>query len=410
MTLPRDRLIVALDVPSVDEAKALIETLGDSVGVYKIGLELLFCDGFALAQELGRREVPVFVDAKLLDIEATVERATAAIARMGVAFLTVHALDKKTLAAAVRGRGDSALKLLGVTVLTNLTPADLVEQGCDHPLAELVLHRARLAMECGFDGVITSGHEAAKIRGATGPDFLIVTPGVRPQGADTQDQARAVTPAKRDRSRRRLSRGGPADHPRSRSTRRRRSHRCRDRRDASGLDRRGALRSEARASPHRPRPTRASSATCRLVPPKPTTAQFQPMGDELRQRLVGAAGFRQSAHPRLQHRLAASMPPISSREDFGVSRTGSMIPAATRRSASLALAIAQRVRLGGTDGRQNPAEQHHVAHEQQEQDQDHRRDIDAAEIGQDAADRTQRGLGHAGRASRRPNRRSGWRC
>jgi orotidine-5'-phosphate decarboxylase len=137
----------------------------------------------------------VFVDAKLLDIEATVERATAAIARMGVAFLTVHALDKKTLAAAVRGRGDSTLKLLGVTVLTNLAPADLVEQGCDHPLAELVLHRARLAMECGFDGVIASGHEAAKIRSATGPDFLIVTPGVRPQGADAQDQTRAVTPA-----------------------------------------------------------------------------------------------------------------------------------------------------------------------------------------------------------------------
>jgi len=195
MTLPRDRLIVALDVPNVEEAKALIETLGDSVGVYKIGLELLFCDGFALAQELGRREVPVFVDAKLLDIEATVERATAAIARMGVAFLTVHALDKKTLAAAGRGRGDSTLKLLGVTVLTNLAPADLVEQGCDHPLAELVLHRARLAMECGFDGVIASGHEAAKIRAAPGPDFLIVAPGVRPQGADAQDQARAVTPA-----------------------------------------------------------------------------------------------------------------------------------------------------------------------------------------------------------------------
>ena len=122
MNASRDRLIVALDVPNVEEAKALIETLGDSVGVYKIGLELLFCDGFALAQELGRREVPVFVDAKLLDIEATVERATAAIARMGVAFLTVHALDKKTLAAAVRGRGDSTLKLLGVTVLTNLAP------------------------------------------------------------------------------------------------------------------------------------------------------------------------------------------------------------------------------------------------------------------------------------------------
>jgi orotidine-5'-phosphate decarboxylase len=194
MTLPRDRLIVALDVPSVEQAKALIGTLGDSVGVYKIGLELLFAGGFELAQELARHGRPVFVDAKLLDIEATVERATAAIAMSGAAFLTVHALDRKTLAAAVRGRGDSALKLLGVTVLTNLAPADLIEQGVDHPLAELVLHRARLAKEAGFDGVIASGHEAAKIRQMAGPGFLIVTPGVRPHGSDAQDQARAVTP------------------------------------------------------------------------------------------------------------------------------------------------------------------------------------------------------------------------
>ena len=194
MTEAGRRLIVALDVPSVEEARAVVKTLGDSVGVYKIGLELLFSGGFALAQELARRECPVFVDAKLLDIEATVERATAAIASMGIAFLTVHALDKKTLAAAMRGKGDSSLKLLGVTVLTNLAAADLIEQGCDHPLTELVLHRAKLAKEAGFNGVIASGHEAAKIRSSAGPDFLIVTPGVRPREADTQDQARAVTP------------------------------------------------------------------------------------------------------------------------------------------------------------------------------------------------------------------------
>lgn len=192
--LPRDRLIVALDVPSVDEALALIDTLGDSVGVYKIGLELLFSGGFALATELAQRGHCVFVDAKLLDIEATVERATAAIAYMGAAFLTVHALDKKTLAAAVRGRGDSALNLLGVTVLTNLIPADMIEQGIDHPLPELVLHRAKLAQEAGFDGVVASGHEAAQIRDAVGPDFLIVTPGVRPKGSAAEDQSRVVTP------------------------------------------------------------------------------------------------------------------------------------------------------------------------------------------------------------------------
>jgi len=192
--LAKDRLIVALDVPSADQARSLIETLGDSAGVYKIGLELLFCGGFALAEELARNGRAVFIDAKLSDIETTVERATAVIVRIGAAFLTVHALDNKTLAAAVRGRGDASLKLLGVTVLTNLAAADLIEQGIDHPLEEIVLHRAALAKTAGLDGVIASGREAAAIRGAMGRDFLIVTPGVRPQGGDTQDQARAVTP------------------------------------------------------------------------------------------------------------------------------------------------------------------------------------------------------------------------
>jgi orotidine-5'-phosphate decarboxylase len=195
MTSARDRLIVALDVASVEEARALIATLGDSVGVYKIGLELLFAGGFALAGELAREGHAVFIDAKLLDIEATVERATAAIARTGARFLTVHAVDRKTLQAAVRGRGDSALKLLGVTVLTNLGAADLVQQGIDHPPAELVLHRAMLAKEAGFDGVIASGQEAAAIRKSAGAGFLIVTPGIRPQGFEAEDQARTVTPA-----------------------------------------------------------------------------------------------------------------------------------------------------------------------------------------------------------------------
>jgi orotidine-5'-phosphate decarboxylase len=190
----KDRLIVALDVPSVEEARSLIETLGDGVGVYKIGLELLFAGGFALGEALARKGRPVFIDAKLSDIEATVERATAAIARAGASFLTVHALDSKTLEAAVRGRGDSALKLLGVTVLTNLAAADLIEQGIDHPLPEVVQHRAALAKTAGLDGVIASGREAVEIRRAAGPDFLIVTPGVRPSGSETQDQARAVTP------------------------------------------------------------------------------------------------------------------------------------------------------------------------------------------------------------------------
>jgi orotidine-5'-phosphate decarboxylase len=192
--LPRDRLIVALDLPGAEEAKSLIETLGDSVGVYKIGLELLFSGGFELAQELARHGRPIFLDAKLLDIEATVERATAAIARSGAAFLTVHALDCKTLDAAVRGRRDSTLKLLGVTVLTNLERDDLKEQGVDRDPQELAIYRAMLAQEAGFDGVVASGQETAALRQALGPGMLIVTPGIRPQGAEAQDHARAVTP------------------------------------------------------------------------------------------------------------------------------------------------------------------------------------------------------------------------
>jgi orotidine-5'-phosphate decarboxylase len=191
--LPRDRLIVALDVPSVEEAKALIDTLGDSVGVYKIGLELLFAGGFDLARELADQGRPVFVDAKLLDIEATVERATAVIAETGAAFLTVHAMDRKTIAAAARGRGSSKLKLLGVTVLTNLSRADLAEHGIDEAPLAVVHRRAMMARDGGFDGIIASGKEARALRERL-RQSLIVTPGIRPQGAEAQDQTRVVTP------------------------------------------------------------------------------------------------------------------------------------------------------------------------------------------------------------------------
>jgi orotidine-5'-phosphate decarboxylase len=195
MMQPRDRLIVALDVPSVEEAKALVGKLGDSVGIYKIGLELIYAGGVAFAEALSREGRSVFLDAKLLDIEATVERATASIARAGARFLTVHAADRKTLDAAMRGRGDSALKLLGVTVLTNLGPADLAEQGIDAPPLAMVQQRAMMAQQTGFDGVVASGQEAAALRERLGCDFLIVTPGVRPAGSEKQDQMRTVTPA-----------------------------------------------------------------------------------------------------------------------------------------------------------------------------------------------------------------------
>ena len=192
----RDRLIVALDTPTIADARALVTTLGDSVDFYKIGLELVMNGGFDLARALiadGRR---VFLDMKLLDIANTVEKATANAAALGVTFLTVHGTDTKTLAAAVKGRGRSPLKLLAVTVLTNLTQDDLVEQGIARAAADVVLHRASLAKAAGFDGVISSGQEAAALRHAVPKNFLIVTPGIRMAGGAAGDQARVTTPGR----------------------------------------------------------------------------------------------------------------------------------------------------------------------------------------------------------------------
>jgi orotidine-5'-phosphate decarboxylase len=188
------RLIVALDFPSVAEARALTERLGETVSFYKIGLELIYAGGVALAQELLASGKRVFLDAKLHDIGATVERATASVAALGVNVLTVHGLDRKTLDAAVRGRGASGVKLLAVTVMTNLDAKDLAQQGiCLQPRA-LALHRARMAIDAGFDGVVASGQEAKALRRALGDGPLIVTPGIRPRGAASDDQARVMTP------------------------------------------------------------------------------------------------------------------------------------------------------------------------------------------------------------------------
>lgn len=190
----RDKLIVALDVPEYDPARELVEHLGDEVSFYKIGLELVFSGGLDLAQELKNEGKRVFLDMKLLDIGNTVERAVATAAALGVDFLTIHGHDRKTLAAAVKGRGASQLKILAVTVLTSLDANDLAEQGTMMAPADLVLHRARMAHEAGIDGVIASGQEAARVRAATSPDFLIVTPGIRLPGGDAGDQTRITTP------------------------------------------------------------------------------------------------------------------------------------------------------------------------------------------------------------------------
>lgn len=189
------RLIVPLDVPTVDEARVLIERLGDTVSFYKIGLQLFATGGMALAAELKASGKQVFLDWKLHDIGATVEKAAAAIAATGSGdLLTVHA-QPQVLAAAVKGRGASGPKILGVTVLTSLNDDDLAEIGYGLGVAALVERRIRQALEAGADGVVASPHEAALARKIGGPDFLVVTPGVRPAGSGKDDQARAATPA-----------------------------------------------------------------------------------------------------------------------------------------------------------------------------------------------------------------------
>jgi len=188
------RLIVALDVPTRGEAEALVERIGDAVSFYKVGLQLFATDGMALARDLKARGHAVFADWKLHDIGATVEKAAAALAATGACdFLTVHA-QPQVLSAAVKGRGGAPTRILGVTVLTSLSDADLAEIGYATGVRELVERRIRQVIDAGADGVIASPHEAALARKLGGPDFLVVTPGVRPAGGSLDDQARAATP------------------------------------------------------------------------------------------------------------------------------------------------------------------------------------------------------------------------
>lgn len=192
-----NRLIIALDMSDAGAAYRFCQELALPGVVYKIGLELLFAGGIDLIGQLSRDGYSVFADAKLFDIGHTVERATARIASLGAAFLTVHAQDKRTLEAAARGAAGSPLKLLGVTVLTSARPEDLEEQGVRLPADELVLRRARLAAEVGFHGVVASPLEASPLKSQFGGRLAIVTPGVRPAGGGEiagDDQARAATP------------------------------------------------------------------------------------------------------------------------------------------------------------------------------------------------------------------------
>ena len=193
----RDRLIVALDTANTDDARKIVDQLADEVTFYKIGLELITNGGIELARELTASGRRVFLDTKFLDIGNTVQRAVANLARSGVSFLTIHGTDSKTMSAAAAGAADSHLRLLAVTLLTNLSDEDLTEQGIiGLSPSQLVLKRALLAKASGCHGVIASGQEAATVRQAAGDELLIVTPGIRLPDDDVGDQSRTTTPGK----------------------------------------------------------------------------------------------------------------------------------------------------------------------------------------------------------------------
>lgn len=191
--LMRDRLIVGLDVPTVAEARKVVEELDGVVSFYKIGYQLAFAGGLDLARELAAAGTQVFLDMKLLDIDNTVAKGVENIALMGVSMLTLHAYPKAMRAAVEAARG-SGLCLLGVTVLTSMDEQDMIEAGYEYDPHTLVLRRAEQALAAGMGGVVCSAGEAAAVRKIVGSELAVVTPGIRPAGSDHGDQKRVVTP------------------------------------------------------------------------------------------------------------------------------------------------------------------------------------------------------------------------
>ena len=193
----KDKLIVAIDTPTMEDARALVQALKGSVGTFKIGLGLVPIGGIELARELIAEGEKVFLDMKLFDIHQTVLEATARIAELGVHILTLQG-DPHVVRAAVAGRAEGAnndtLKLFGVTVLTSLDQTDIDEIGFREPVANLTLRRAQAIASAGADGVIASGKEARSIKQATDGKLKIITPGIRSAGVGAQDQKRVMTP------------------------------------------------------------------------------------------------------------------------------------------------------------------------------------------------------------------------
>jgi orotidine-5'-phosphate decarboxylase len=191
----KDRLIVALDLPSIAAAEAMIAKLGDSVHFYKIGYQLAYAGGLPLARELASAGKKVFVDLKLHDIGNTVARGVESIATLGATFLTVHAYPQ-TMKAAVEARAGSNLRILAVTVLTSYDDNDLHTAGYRLNVVDLVEARARQAQALGVDGLVSSSEEVASLRRIVGHQMKLVTPGIRPAGAGSGDQKRIMTPSR----------------------------------------------------------------------------------------------------------------------------------------------------------------------------------------------------------------------
>jgi len=186
-------IIIALDVESVGQARALVARIGDSVDFYKVGMELYAVAGMDFVSELTGAGKQVFLDLKFHDIGETVKRAVAQVSKRGVRFLTVHAIDS-VMRAAVEGKRSSSLQVLGVTVLTDVDQKDLDAMGFAWSVEELVAHRARSAAAIGVDGLVCSPLEVAAVRAIVGPKMVLVTPGVRSAGASAGDQKRIATP------------------------------------------------------------------------------------------------------------------------------------------------------------------------------------------------------------------------
>ena len=190
----RERLILALDLPSVAAAEAMVTRLGDAVSFYKIGYQLAFAGGIAFAETFIRADKRVFLDLKLHDIGNTVAKGVESVARLGATFLTVHAYPQ-TMHAAVEARKGSGLRILAVTVLTSYDDADLAAAGYDFTVPELVAARAAQARDIGVDGLVCSAEEAANLRSIVEAGMVLVTPGIRPADTEKGDQKRVMTPA-----------------------------------------------------------------------------------------------------------------------------------------------------------------------------------------------------------------------